>query len=340
MLRFDLLRACLVAAVTSLAAPNAGFASEWDRGAVLQAFDDDPHEDLHAVVVMQGGKIVAERYYAESGPETLVDIRSAGKSVTSLLVGIALDEGLITSLDDKVSSYWPEAAGKDIGAARLADILTMRSGLDADADDESSSGYEDHMDRSDNPLAFALTVPKATEPGTRYVYNSLAAYTAGIVVSRAAGMSLEDFAKEKLFAPLGIARWDWQEDASGITKGQGNLFFTARGLAKIGSMLLAEGTVNGQQIVSQRWIRESFAPRVDISEVNSSAQSYGYYWYRQTYTVGGKPTEVIFASGNGGNKLYLVPDQNLSIAVLSSAYGQGRGHRRSRQIIRAVIGPE
>lgn len=217
---------------------------------VLAPFENDEHGDLHSIVVIQDGEIVAEAYFNGGDRQTLVDVRSAGKSVTSLLFGIALNQGVIESLADPVAKYWPEAEDSAVGQVRLENLLTMRSGLDADGSDPESPGNEDKMDASDDPLAFALLVPPADEQGTRYVYNSLAAYIAGVVIGRAAGNGLEDFARENLFTPLGIERWDWQEDRSGQTKGQGNLFLTAPGFARIGEMVLNNGNYDGRRVVS------------------------------------------------------------------------------------------
>ena len=304
----------------------------------LAAFEDDEHGDLHSVVVIQNGVLVAERYYNGGDRQALVDVRSAGKSVTSLLFGIALDQGAIESLDDPVAKYWPETQGSAIGPVRLADVLTMRTGLDADGNDPESPGYEDNMDAADDPLAFAMSVPAAEEPGKRYRYNSLAAYVAGIVIGRATGQGLEDFARDNLFGPLGIERWDWQEDRAGYTKGQGNLFLTAPGLARIGQMVLNDGAYDGRQVVSSEWIGESLQPRFDISDSDPFASGYGYYWYRQTYPLNGRSIEVSFASGSGGNKIYVIPELDLVVSVMSRAYGQGHGQRRSEGILRAVLG--
>lgn len=320
----------------------AGFAHALDCAArelncVLSTYENDQYGDLQSVVVIRNGGWLAERYYNGANASTLVDVRSAGKSVTSLLLGIAHDQGYINSLSDTVETYWPEAAGTALGPVPLDAILTMRSGLDADANDPTSPGYEDFMDESDDPLAVALAVPRRDAPDTTYRYNSHAAYIAGIVVGHAAGMGIEAFAVERLFGPLGINRYDWQEDRSGITKGQGNLFLTARGFARIGAMVLNDGKFAGQQVVSEAWIRESLTPRVDISADTSNASHYGYYWYKHTIDVGGQPVDYWFASGNGGNKIYLIPEQKMMVSVMSTAYGQGRGHRRSAAIFKDIL---
>lgn len=303
----------------------------------LTNLENDEHGDLHSVVVIQNGDLVAEHYYNGGDSQTLVDVRSAGKSVTSLLFGIAMDQGTIESLDDLVSKYWPDAKESAVGSVRLADILTMRSGLDADGNDPNSAGYEDNMDESEDPLSFALTVPNTETPGTRYRYNSLAAYVTGVVIGRATGGDLEKFARGNLFKPLNIERWNWQEDRSGQTKGQGNLFLTAQGFARIGEMVLNGGVYNGQQVVSSTWIGESLKPHVDVSEYESNANGYGYYWFRQTYPLNDREIDVSFASGNGGNKIYVIPALNMVVSVMSTAYGQGRGQRRSENILKAIL---
>lgn len=303
----------------------------------LAAFEKDDYDDLHSVVVIHHGELVAEKYYNGGNRQTSVDVRSAGKSVTSLLFGMALDQGAIEGLDDPVARYWPEAEGSAIGKVSLADVLTMRTGLDADGNDPDSAGYEDNMDAADNPLAFALSVPGKEEPGTQYRYNSLAAYVAGIVIGRATGRGMEDFAREYLFQPLKIEHWNWQEDRAGITKGQGNLFLTAIGFARIGEMVVNGGAFDGRQVVSGSWIEQSLKARVDVSDLEPNASGYGYYWYRQPYPVNGRSIDVSFASGNGGNKIYVVPECNLVVSVMSRAYGQGRGQRRSEAILKAVL---
>ena len=167
---------------------------------VLAGFDHDEHPDLRGVIVLRDGRVVAERYYNGETPDTLHDIRSAGKSVTALLVGIAIDQGKIHDVDDVVSTYWPEARGSAIGDVPIRHVLTMRSGLAAFDEDASSPGNEDKLDVAPDPLAFLRSVPRADPPGSRYRYNSLTAYTAGVVVAKATGRSMADFARTSLFA--------------------------------------------------------------------------------------------------------------------------------------------
>jgi len=304
---------------------------------VLSQWDQDAHPDLRGVVVMRGETVVAERYYNGETADALHDIRSAGKSITALLLGIAIDRHRIASVDETVQRYWPEAKGSAIGDVALGNVLTMRSGLAADDEDEASPGTEDRMDAAPDPLAFVRGVPRAAPPGSVYRYNSVTAYVAGVVTARATGGTMADFARGALFAPLGIARWQWQADAAGMTKGQGNLSLAARDLARIGAMVLGKGRYHGRRIVSANWLRDSLAPRVAIGKTDPYADGYGYFWYHKVHTIAGRAIPVSFASGNGGNKIYVVPSRHLAIAITSSAYGKGYGQRRSEDILKAIL---
>ncbi len=307
--------------------------------AVLARWDDDEHRDLRAVVVRRRGAIAAERYFNGTRPETLHDVRSAGKSITSLLVGIAIDRGAIAGTSTRVSALLPAAKSSAIAGASLDDLLTMRSGLDANDEDAASPGNEDKLDAAPDPVAFALAVPAraGTRPGERYLYNSLTSYLVGLAVEQATGRPLDELAAETLFGPLGITAWTWQRDAAGHTRGQGNLSVTARDLSKLGELVLRGGTYQGRRVVAECWIRDSLQPRVRIADVDPYADGYGYFWYAKTHRVRDRDVPVSFASGNGGNKIYIVPSFDLVVAITSSAYGRGHGQRRSQAILLAIL---
>ncbi|PLY39773.1 serine hydrolase [Janthinobacterium sp. ROICE36] len=303
---------------------------------VLQAQDRDSHGDLRAVVVLREGAIVAERYYNGETAETLHDIRSAGKSITALLVGAAVARGPLAT-SKTVGDYWPEAANSPAGKVALDDLLTMRSGLAAFDEDEQSPGNEDKLDAASDPAAFVRGVPAATAPGSTYRYNSLGAYIAGRVVENASGADLEDYAARVLFAPLGISRWSWGRDVAKHPKGQGNLSLRARDTAKIGQMVLDDGVVDGRRVIDAAWIKAALAPRVAIGAVDRYADSYGYFWYAKTQDIGGQKIAVHFASGNGGNKIYVIPARRMVVSIASRAYGKGYGQRRSEDILQAIL---
>ncbi|MEO7732540.1 MAG: serine hydrolase [Kofleriaceae bacterium] len=303
--------------------------------AVLARWDHDEHADLRAVVVRRDGAIVAERYYNGELPTELHDIRSAGKSVTALLAGIAIDRGQIAGVGARIASLLPEASV--LTSATFEDLLTMRSGLAANDEDPASPGNEDRLDAAADPAGFAFAVPSARGAGEHYQYNSLTAYLVGLVVERATGQHLDELAAQALFAPLGITQWRWQRDLAGHTKGQGNLALTARDLAKLGELVRNRGSYDGHRVISEAWIRDSLAIHVRTSDVDPYADGYGYLWYARTHRVADRDIAVSFASGNGGNKIYVVPSEHLVVAITSSAYGHGYGQRRSQAILLAIL---
>jgi CubicO group peptidase (beta-lactamase class C family) len=283
----------LMTALPALGQPLDDVLARWDR---------DEHPDLRSVLVMRDGAIIAERYYNGETADTLRDIRSAAKGTA--LQGVTLDQ-----------------------------ILTMRSGLAAFDEDPASPGNEDKMDDAADPVAFVLAVPAETTPGTRYRYNSLTSYVAGITIEQATGKDLEAFARETLFTPLGIQHLQWLRDAANHPKGQGNLFLRTRDLASIGQMVLDQGMYQGRRVISAEWIQAALAPRVAIGDVDRYADHYGYFWYQKKYD----DTVVHFASGNGGNKIYVIPSRKEVVIVSSSAYGKGYGQRRSAAILQAIL---
>ncbi|OEZ80190.1 6-aminohexanoate-dimer hydrolase [Janthinobacterium sp. HH104] len=324
--------------ITALSLPCAANAQNAPTALeqVLLAQDHDSHGDLHAVVVLRNGAIVAERYYNGETADTLHDIRSAGKSITALLVGAAVARGQLATTKT-VGDYWPEVAGSPAGKVLIDDLLTMRSGLAAFDEDEQSPGNEDKLDAAPDPAAFVRGVPSATAPGSAYRYNSLGAYIAGRVVESASGADLEDVAAKALFAPLGITRWRWGRDVANHPKGQGNLSLRARDTAKIGQMVLDDGVVDGKRVIDTAWLHAALAPRVAIGAGDRYADSYGYFWYAKTQDIGGQKIAVHFASGNGGNKIYVIPARRMVVSIASGAYGKPYGQRRSEDILKAIL---
>ena len=329
--------ACAVLTLSGCASMAPHAQDDARIAAVVDGWDDRAHGDLRSIVVMRGGRVIAERYFGDETPVTLHDIRSAGKSVTSLLVAIAVDAHAIHDVSDRVDTYWPQARGSAIGDVTLEQLLTMRSGLAAFDDDPASPGNEDRLDAATDPVAFALAVPRANRPGTVYRYNSLTAWMAGIVVEKSTGRSMADFARETLFEPLGIDQWRWDADDAGHTKGQGNLWLTARGMATLGELVRRGGDYRGRRIVSEAGIDAALKARVSIADTDPYADGYGYFWYSKSLLIDGRPIAVSFASGNGGNKIYVVPQRELVLAIASSAYGHGYGQRRSQEILKTIL---
>ncbi len=297
----------------------------------------DPHGDLKGVIITRHGCTLAERYFNGDDSASLHDIRSATKSITSTLVGIAIQQGLVAGMDEPLAQVLPAGMPPSQRRIRLRDVLTMRSGLDADDRDSLAPGNEDRLDRSPDWMAFAYSVPMKRPPGDRYVYSSLNAFLAGAVVEYSSGVSLEVFARRYLFGPIGIHRLQWRRGPRGEGVGQGNLSITVRDMAMVGELFRRGGRAHGRQIVDSAWVGEALAPRVYIGDVDRYADAYGYMWYTKRYQRSGRSIVVHFASGNGGNKIYLVPAYDLVVAITSGAYGRAYGQERSERILLRIL---
>jgi CubicO group peptidase (beta-lactamase class C family) len=297
----------------------------------------EPHHDLKGIVIVRDGRLVSEHYFNGDSVETLHDIRSATKSITSILMGIAVQKGLVHSVDDSIALYLPGLPKDGKEKITINDLLTMRSGLDAYDNDPSSPGNENRLDRSSDWIRTVYAVPMKLTPGTKYVYCSLNAFLTGAIIENVSRRPLDQFAKTNLFGPLGIENYSWRHVPVDRTTGQGNLSITTRDEAAIGELMLDDGVVHGQRILNHDWIAHSLANQVAISDRDPYADFYGYMWYSKAEPIGSYRIEVRFASGNGGNKIYIAPSLHTVIAITSSAYNQGYGQRRSQDILLRIL---
>jgi CubicO group peptidase (beta-lactamase class C family) len=297
----------------------------------------DPTKDLKGIVILRHGKLVAQSYFHGDDLNTLHDIRSATKSITAILMGIAIQQHLVRGVDDSIADYLPNLPRDGKEKIRIRDLLNMRSGLDADDDDPSTPGNETRLDESTDWIRSVYGVPMKVPPGKNYIYVSVNAFLAGVIIENASKMHLDDFAKQNLFVPLGITRYDWRRVPIDRTTGQGNLKITARDEAAIGLLFLQKGQYHDRPIVNRAWVEQCIAPQVPISAVDPYADFYGYMWYTKAEPVGDRSIPVHFASGTGGNKIYVVPSLDMVVAITSSAYNQRYGQKRSQDILLDVL---
>jgi CubicO group peptidase (beta-lactamase class C family) len=298
---------------------------------------DDPNRDLKGIVVVRHDRLAVEWYFNGDDQTTLHDIRSATKSITATLMGIAIDHHLIGGVNDPVGKYLPGLPNDGKHAIRIRDLLTMRSGLAADDHDPDSPGNEDRLDQSTDWMRSMFAVPMKTSPGQNYRYCSLNAFIAGAIVENASGVPLDQFARKYLFSALGIGDFKWRHVPINRVVGQGNLYITTRDEAAIGQLFLQSGRWTNGQLVSAQWVRDCLSDIVPISAVDPYADFYGYMWYTRAEPVEGRSVLVHFASGNGGNKIYVVPSKDMVVAITSSAYNKGYGQRRSEDTLLSIL---
>jgi CubicO group peptidase (beta-lactamase class C family) len=287
---------------------------------------DGTYADLHGVLVYRHGRLVLEEYFYGYGRGRPHPMRSATKSVVSALVGIAIDRGALAGVQEPVLPRLPYAgyanAHPQKQALVLEDLLTHRTGLACDDWDGDSPGNESRIYQTDDWVKAFLDLPVVAERGTAAHYCSAGVMTAGRMVERATGESLPAFAQRVLFDPLGIraadVRWNFTLAAENAgTFAQLNL--RPRDMLKLGILFQQEGLWQGRQVVSADWVRRSTALHTQVGDLG-----YGYYWWHQWLAVptaaGTRRVDMVVATGNGGQKIYLVPSLDLVAVFTGGAY--------------------
>lgn len=309
---------------------------------LLEAIRTTPHKDFRGLVVIKDNHIVLEEYYNTFWAKTVLDIRSAGKSITAMLLGIAIQDGLIESLDQNVYSLFSKkqnaSINEDYKKIKLRHLLDMASGLDADTDNAATVGHAGQWMAKDDWKSYLLNVPLKAQAGGSFVYADIHALLIGLAIEEASGMSLKDYAQQKLFDPLGFEPVYWYTNAANQTGAAGNLYLTTMDFAKLGMLITNEGQWAGQQIIYPAYVEALInSKNFPVADWFFAADSYGMMWYKSKRTFGPHEYEYLFASGNGGNQLIVVPDKELVIALTSSAYGTGYGQGRTYAIMSKIL---
>jgi CubicO group peptidase (beta-lactamase class C family) len=296
-------------------AVQTAFASQ-DRGE-LDSFLAGTGTD--AFVVIRKDAIVYERYFGETKRDTIVTSFSVAKSFTSLLVGIAVAEGRIGSVEDPITKYLPELAERD---PRFADItirhlLTMSSGLRWEPDKlflgDDSLTYE-----FDDLRHLALSHTEiAEQPGKTFLYNDYNPILVGMILERATGTSVTGYLQEKVWNPLGMeydASWSVDSEKNGLEKMASGINARAVDFARLGRLYLAHGRAGGAQVVPAAWVKTSTS---DAGIARGLPVEYGYFWWGRP---GGLQRDY-FAMGDHGQFVWVAPDKDLIIARFGSRYG-------------------
>jgi CubicO group peptidase (beta-lactamase class C family) len=260
------------------------------------------------VLIVRNGRIVYE-LYARNDKEQLRDVWSVTKSVLSALIGIAINEGFIESIDTKMIEYFPEYSGSEINQEikkiSLRHLLTMSSGIAQEEMEEVSRAI--------------FNRPLKNEPGKAFFYNNMGPHLLSIILTRSTGLTALDFAKKYLFGPMGIRDVSWSATIlAGVIYSQGGygLRMTTRDLAKFGYLYLNNGMWEDKQIIPVDWVLNS--SRLQIEVPKSSwyfMEKYGLLWWSRS--TGNHPSFT--ALGTGGQYVYVVPDLDI-VAVITTLY--------------------
>jgi hypothetical protein len=239
-------------------------------------------------------------------------MQSVSKTVTSILIGIAIMRGDFKApLSTPVLHYFVAAKVKNLDPRKrrmtLQNLLTMTSGLDWNEDVayDDPTNPSDLMEATDDWVQFVIDRPMATEPGTVFAYSSGVTELFAYIFKKETGSDIEDYARRHLFGPLGIVHYHWKRTPLGVVDTEGGLFLRTEDLTKLGLLFLHDGNWKGRRIVSADWIKESLTPRIDAGE----GFKYGYFWWLLPYS--GKTAWV--ARGFGGQRLIVFPDEQLIV---------------------------
>lgn len=276
----------------------------------------DSKSKTQGVLIIQNDSIVYEKYWGDISSDRLATVFSVSKSITSLMCGIAVDDGYIHSIDDAVTDYLPELKKKDPMWQRLTirHLLDMQSGLDFDDAYYlnlkylkrliaiTRLNYGHHVMRQIRGLKFRC------EPGTQYRYESMTSQILGVVIERASKKRFVDYLSEKVWKPLQMespALINIDSRRHRVPHTFGGITLTMKDLAKIGRLYLNHGVWNGQRIVSEEWIRLS-------TEYDTSNNGYHFNWYNSSSYGAKKPQSPgYYALGICAQVLYVNPFKNL-----------------------------
>lgn len=303
-------------------------------------------KDISSVVVIKNGELLLEQYFNGSDRSTLHDPRSVGKSFASTMLGIAMAEGFIQNEQQKLSAFYPLQNYQHHTSAKanvtLQQLLTMTSGFTGDDADSASPGNEENMYPTADWVQFTLDLPMESSA----VQNSpkhWQYFTAGVVVlgdilQKTVPGGLEAYADKKLFAPLGIKKYQWQYTPQNVANTAGGLQLSALDFAKYGQLYKNEGRWGQQQILPAAWVKASLAKQVARTDQKDGGH-YGYLFWNDQMQFGQQQFEVAYASGNGGNKIFIFKDIPVVIVITAKAYNKAYAHPQVQQMVSEYIVP-
>jgi CubicO group peptidase (beta-lactamase class C family) len=288
-----------------------------DSALILQMFQEiqDKNIDIHSVLLVRNGYLATEAYFDPYSQAIKHPVYSVTKSITSMLTGIALQEGYIKSLDQKVLDFFPAIAktvtDENVPNLTLEHLLTMSAGYNTTTipPAELLSTKDASYDTVEHILTYDSILQK---PGTTFFYDSGLPHLMSAIIQETTGMSTLEYAQEKLFDPLGITGVTWEKDPHGIPLGNTGLMLSPRDMAKLGYLYLNRGQWTGEQVVPAKWVDQSTTRHMETKGLMNAAEDdgYGYFWWIDAY--GGYS-----AHGFGGQYIFVVPRLNL-VAVFTS----------------------
>jgi CubicO group peptidase (beta-lactamase class C family) len=269
--------------------------------------------NIHSLLVIRNNHIVLDACFYPFQKDYVHDIASVTKSITSLLIGLAIDNGFIKNEDEQMLKYFPEYSVKNdkLKNIRIKDLLNMASGLQCSWDDKEKE--LEQMQENPDWVEFMLTLPFSSEPGKKFSYCSGNYYLLAEILQRTTKMKCHEFAKKYLFDLLQFRKTYWEENSKGVNHGWGDLYIHPYDLAKIGCLILNDGKWNEKQIISSEWLK-----KINPLYYIHGTESYGYGWWLDS----GNPDEIQ-ALGRGGQRLFILKEKNIVIVATGGGFDAG-----------------
>jgi CubicO group peptidase (beta-lactamase class C family) len=307
----------------------------------VQRILDGTYERVHGLLIIKDGLLVLEEYFRGSpylsptnwgGQEIqfsrtrVHNLGSLTKSITSVLTGAAIANGFIADVEQCMMPYFPEFSDlstPENEAITIEHLLTMTPGWDWD---ESTLWVSENdmvqFNVARSPLRYLISQPSESEPGATWTYNGAAVTLLGKILERASGFTVERFANEFLFGPLGIRSYSWPTMRSDLIATHGDLKLRPRDIAKIGRLMLNDGVWNGERLLPEGWVEASVSACYEFKPGEGFFEytDYGYLWWLMDVPVGGARVASYTAAGWGGQRLIVIPDYDTIVVFTGGNY--------------------
>jgi CubicO group peptidase (beta-lactamase class C family) len=276
---------------------------------LLRKAEEMPY--LKSLIILKNGEMIVEKYINGGGPDQIHDIRSASKSVLSAILGIAIKDAYIDSIDQKIIDFFPEYISDKLDPKiydlSIRHLITMKSGFNIK---ETAEAYQ-QLYKSSDWVEHILHLPFREAPGEKFNYNSFNTHLLSAAISKATGMSTLDYARSVLFSPLGIAEIKWEKDPKGNCVGGWGLSLKAQDMVKFGTIYLNNGRFKGVQVIPSQWIKSSTIEKTGMIGTYYSGRDksygYGFLWWVKRID---NHIDIPFAMGHGGQRIAIIPDVN------------------------------
>lgn len=321
-----------------------------DTSSIEKNINNGDYGTVTSVLIMEAGQVVYQGYFNGADANSLHNTRSVTKTVTGMAVGAAVDEGLFTLATPAFRFFTDLLPFQNPDPRKMTltveDLITMTSILECDDNDQFSRGNESRMSIVEDWASFVwdlpikgypgwMETPKTAKYGRVFSYCSAGIEIAGQLVERASGKTFQTYVETKLFEPLKITQFDWQENGLGQAHKSGGLSLTALGLAKLADMHRTGGTYDGQVVLSPEWVEEAIRPRAVV--YSDSNTEYGYTWWLAPYRVGDQLFQSYYMAGNGGNRVLVMPEHALTVVVTKTDYNTRGMHQKTNALIEQEI---